>query len=89
MSESKECQFCAEEIKEAAKVCPHCRRTQRRDIWEIAAIVGIAFAVLYTIWKHFTYRITWYDLSFGFSITAFTGTMIVAGIIWALRQIFR
>lgn len=58
--QTKICPLCAETIKEAAKICPHCRKSQRRwlycsenDLLAIATILIFIGAVILTF-KVFT-----------------------------------
>lgn len=44
----KECQFCKEDIKEAAKVCPHCQRRQKTDI-ESAVLDTLKIIIVFII----------------------------------------
>ena len=50
------CKYCAEEVQEAATVCPHCRKTIKyeRTAWKSGTRFGLACAVLFAINTLFT-----------------------------------
>lgn len=88
IEETQTCPNCAEEIKAAAKVCPHCQRSIRSPTWKIALPTGIIIAFIALIGKIFYLPPTTigeYTLSCIFNI--FVYYLIVSGIIWVFRKI--
>ncbi|HTV40387.1 MAG TPA: hypothetical protein VMF08_07420 [Candidatus Sulfotelmatobacter sp.] len=64
--QTKVCPLCAETIKAAAKVCPYCRKSQRR--WTVLSQYdfGAILVILIILWSlHFSERILYHERDFG------------------------
>jgi hypothetical protein len=59
----KICPLCAESIKAAAKVCPHCRSIQKKWSLQNPQVNGMCFAVIYVL--IFTGLLAWIVKAFG------------------------
>lgn len=49
----KECQFCKEDIKEGAKVCPYCKRTQIEGAFKAYLWFLVIGVIAFLIWSFF------------------------------------
>lgn len=43
----KECDYCCEDIKENAKVCPYCKRTQRKALLPVLIVITLFIFILF------------------------------------------
>jgi hypothetical protein len=92
----KVCPLCAETIKAAAKVCPHCRRSQRRiffisqyDLQAFLALAIFTASIFLACWffgngKQFSptrYKITVLNSQFGVEATSENTNVVMFGIL--------
>lgn len=94
--QTKICPLCAETIKAAAKICPHCRRPQNRrlfipehDAQAIGAVLMMALSALLLFWtfgdaRKFSpehHKITVIETTFGIEMTKNQTNFVASGVL--------
>ena len=80
--QTKVCPLCAETIKAAAKVCPHCRRSQRR--WAVLTRFDLAMIVTFLLFISSIVLVIWLT-EHGRTFTPIRDRIEVLSSLWTVK----